>query len=47
MAKKFCISHAGLNAKQKRDLESRIKKTTEEFNEELESSEPMKEEEEE
>lgn len=35
MPKKICVSHTGLNNKQKKELEVRVKKTVEEYNKEL------------
>ncbi|HEV2193421.1 MAG TPA: hypothetical protein VGR54_07390 [Nitrosopumilaceae archaeon] len=37
MAKKICVAHGGLNNKQKKELESRIKNTVEQYNEELQT----------
>ncbi|GEM_PF-6168509 len=43
MPKKMCVAYGGLNNKQKKELESRIKETVEEYNTELQEAEPSEE----
>ncbi len=47
MPKKICVSHTGLDNKQRKDLQSRIKKTVDDFDTEIkdQSEEPEQEEE--